>query len=328
MKLGSIKGPGRDGTLVVVSRDLSQMTAVPDVAPTLQSAIERWAEVESDLASVYGDLQAGRRKGALKFDCLQMASPLPRAYQFLDGSVYLHHMEKARKARGAEMPMNYKTEPLMYQGLSDRFDGPKDPMRVPSEDLELDYEAEIAIITDDVPMGVRAAAAASHIKLVMLLNDYTLRSLTRTELPKGFGFMQAKPTSSFSPVALTLDELGSRWREGKLHIKVRSGVNHQQLGEPDAGKDMFFSYTDLIVHAARTRTLAAGTIIGAGSISNQDEGAGHGCIAELRIHEQMKHGAARTPWLQFDDIVRIEALDDSGASIFGTIEQRIEKTAY
>lgn len=324
MKLASLKRGGRDGTLVVVNRELTNAVAVPDIAPTLQSAIERWSEVESKLATVYTQLGAGRRSDAFALDVSQLASPLPRAFQFLDGSVYLHHMEKARKARGADMPPNYKTEPLMYQGLSDRFDGPTDPMRIPSEDLELDYEAEIAIVTDDVPMGVSAAAAAKHIKLVMLLNDYTLRALTRTELPKGFGFMQAKPTSSFSPVAITPDEFGAAWDGEKFRIKVHSAVNGGRMGEPDAGNDMFFTYPTLIAHAARTRSLSAGTILGAGSISNQDEAAGFGCLAELRIHEQMEHGAARTPWLKIGDTVRIEALDASGTSLFGAIEQRID----
>jgi fumarylacetoacetate (FAA) hydrolase len=325
MKLGSLKRGGRDGTLVVVNRDLTRAETVPDIAPTLQVALERWAEVETRLRAVYRELNVGGRNRAFRLDVAEMASPLPRAYQFLDGSVYLHHMEKARKARGAEMPPNYKTEPLMYQGLSDRFVGPVEPMPLPDEGLELDYEAEIAIVTDDVPLGVRPEAAAAHIKLAMLLNDYTLRALTRTELPKGFGFMQAKPTSAFSPVAVTLDELEGIWDGSKFHLKVASRVNGKRMGEPDAGKDMFFTYPDLIAHAARTRTLAAGTIIGAGSISNQDESAGFGCIAELRIHEQMEHGAARTPWLKFGDVVRIEAVDASGASVFGAIDQRIEE---
>ena len=325
MKLGSLKRGGRDGTLVVVNKALTRAATVPDIASTLQSALDHWDETEPRLAAVYRELETGHCESAFALDIAQMASPLPRAYQFLDGSVYLHHMEKARKARGAEMPPNYKTEPLMYQGLSDRFDGPLDPMRLPAADLELDYEAEIAIVTDDVPMGVSSAAATSHIKLAMLLNDYTLRALTRTELPKGFGFLQAKPTSSFSPVAVTLDELGAAWNGGKFHLNVGSRVNGKRMGAPDAGKDMFFTYTDLIAHAARTRTLAAGTIIGAGSISNQDEAAGFGCVAELRIHEQMQNGSASTPWLKFGDSIRIEALDVSGSSIFGAIEQRIEK---
>jgi fumarylacetoacetate (FAA) hydrolase len=324
MKLASLKRGGRDGTLVVVNRALTQAVAVPGIAPTLQSAIERWAEVEPKLAAVYEQLQTRSHSGAFPLEVSQLASPFPRAFQFLDGSVYLHHMEKARTARGAQMPPNYKTEPLMYQGLSDRFDGPVDPMRIPAEELELDYEAEIAIVTDDVPMGVSASSAATHIKLVMLLNDYTLRALTRTELPKGFGFMQAKPTSSFSPVAVTLDELGKAWDGEKFRIKVRSAVNGRRMGDPDAGTDMFFTYPALITHAARTRTLAAGTILGAGSISNQDEAAGFGCLAELRVHEQMEQGAASTPWLKSGDTVRIEALDAAGASIFGAIEQRVE----
>ncbi|SPO54619.1 2-keto-4-pentenoate hydratase/2-oxohepta-3-ene-1,7-dioic acid hydratase (Catechol pathway) [Pseudomonas sp. JV551A1] len=325
MKLASLKSGGRDGTLVVVDRRLERAVRVPHIATTLQQALERWSEVAAPLALVTQELEAGVRADAFAFDTLQAASPLPRAYQFLDGSVYLHHMEKARKARGAAMPPNYKTDPLMYQGLSDAFCGPHDPLLLPDESLELDYEAEIAIVTDEVPMGTTVEQASSYIRLVMLLNDYTLRALTRTELPKGFGFLQAKPTSAFSPVAVTPDELGAAFDGERFTLRVRSSVNGQRMGEPDAGRDMFFTYPQLIAHAARTRTLSAGTIIGAGSISNQDESVGFGCIAEARIHEQGVHGAPRTPWLRFGDRVCIEAFDVTGASVFGAINQVIEK---
>lgn len=325
MKLASLKSGGRDGTLVVVDRRLERAVRVPHIATTLQQALERWSEVAAPLALVAQELEAGMCADAFAFDTLQAASPLPRAYQFLDGSVYLHHMEKARKARGAAMPPNYKTDPLMYQGLSDAFCGPHDPLLLPDESLELDYEAEIAIVTDEVPMGTTVDQASSYIRLVMLLNDYTLRALTRTELPKGFGFLQAKPTSAFSPVAVTPDELGAAFDGERFTLRVRSSVNGQRMGEPDAGRDMFFTYPQLIAHAARTRTLSAGTIIGAGSISNQDESVGFGCIAEARIHEQDVHGAPRTPWLRFGDRVCIEAFDVTGASVFGAINQVIEK---
>lgn len=323
MKLASIKNGNRDGALVVVDRALERAVKVSQIAATLQQALERWSDVVPRLAAVAEVLEAGRCDDAFAFDPAQAASPLPRAYQFLDGSVYLHHMEKARKARGAAMPPNYRTEPVMYQGLSDAFLGPRDPMPLPDEDLDIDYEAEIAIVTNDVPMGTTATQASRHIKLVMLLNDYTLRALTRTELPKGFGFLQAKPTSAFSPVAVTPDELGDAFDGERVSLRVLSSVNGHPMGRPDAGRDMFFTYPQLIAHAARTRTLAAGTIIGAGSISNQDESAGFGCIAEARIHEETVHGHARTPWLRFGDSVRIEALDGEGASIFGAIDQRI-----
>lgn len=325
MKLASLKTGGRDGTLVVVDRRLERAVCVPQIAATLQQALERWSEVVGALTVVAQELEAGKRADAFAFDPFHAASPLPRAYQFLDGSVYLHHMEKARKARGAAMPPNYKTDPLMYQGLSDAFCGPHDPLLLPDESLELDYEAEIAIVTDEVPMGTTVEQASSHIRLVMLLNDYTLRSLTRTELPKGFGFLQAKPTSAFSPVALTPDELGTAFDGECFTLRVRSSVNGVKMGEPDAGRDMFFTYPQLIAHAARTRTLSAGTIIGAGSISNQDDSVGFGCIAEARIHEESVHGTPRTSWLRFGDHVRIEAFDASGATVFGAIDQTIVK---
>lgn len=323
MKLGTLRNGHRDGRLVVVDAALSRAVAVPDIAATMQQAIEGWSDIAPRLQEVYARLQAGSVSGAFTFDPSQLESPFPRAYQFLDGSVYLHHMEKARKARGAEMPSNYKTEPLMYQGLSDRFDGPRDAMHIPDEALGLDYEAEVAVVVDDVPMGVSVEQAASHIKLVMLLNDYTLRTLTRTELPRGFGFLQAKPTSAFSPVAVTLDELGSAWDGSKLSLPILSSVNGRPMGCANAGREMFFSYPQLIAHAARTRTLAAGTIIGAGAVSNQHPDAGYACLAEARADEELATGKASTPWLRFGDTVRIEMLDEQGHSIFGAIDQRI-----
>ncbi|HEX2011257.1 MAG TPA: fumarylacetoacetate hydrolase family protein [Roseateles sp.] len=325
MKLASLKEGGRDGSLIVVNRALTQAVRVPEIAATLQQAIERWAELEGPLRAVFEDLQAGRRADAFALRAEQLASPLPRAYQFLDGSVYLHHMAKARKARGAEMPPNYQTEPLMYQGLSDRFDGPRDPMRVPGEDLGIDYEPEIAVVLDDVPMGTSAAQAGSHIKLLMLLNDFTLRTLTRSELPKGFGFLQAKPTSAFSPVAVTPDELGEAWDGEKLSLPILSFVNERPIGRADAGKDLFFTYPQLIAHAARTRSLGAGTILGAGAVSNLDPATGHACLAELRADEELQQGRALTPWLRYGDRVRIEMLDAQGRSIFGAIDQDIAR---
>ena len=323
MKLASLKSGGRDGTLVVVDRGLAQAVAVPDIAATMQAAIERWEQVAPALNAVYHKLNAGQQPGAIAFNVDALASPFPRSYQFLDGSVYLHHMEKARKARGAAMPANYKTEPLIYQGLSDGFIGPTEPMPMPSDSDDADYEAEVAIVVDDVPMGTTAAQAGAHIKLLMLLNDYTLRAITKTELPKGFGFMQAKPTSSFSPVALTPDELGPHWDGTKLSLPIVSKINGRLMGQPNAGVDMFFSYPQLIAHAARTRKLGAGTIIGAGSVSNQDEAAGFGCIAEARIHEEMSAGRASTPFLRFGDRVTIEMRDPAGNTLFGAIDQVI-----
>ncbi len=323
MKLASLKSGGRDGTLVVVSRTLSRAVAVPRIANTLQQALDDWATHAPQLAQVSAALDAGKCSDDFPFEPCAAASPLPRSYQFLDGSVYLHHMEKARRARGVAMPPNHTTEPLMYQGLSDSFGGPCDAMLLPSEDLEIDYEAEVAIITDDVPMGVTVDAAAAHVKLVMLLNDWTARALTRSELPKGFGFVQSKPASAFSPVAVTLDELGAAWVDGRVCLPLHSSVNGKTMGCPNAGIDMFFTYPQLIAHAARTRALSAGTIIGGGAVSNRDPASGHGCIAEARVDEQQAFAAARTPWLRNGDVVRIEMLDAQGTSVFGAIEQRV-----
>lgn len=323
MKLGSLREGGRDGTLIVVNRGLDTAVRVPHIAATLISALERWHEAAPELEKAAADLEAGHALDAFPVDIEELASPLPRAPQFLDGSVYLRHMEKARAARGAAMPPDYDTVPVMYQGLSDRFVGPAEPMLFPDDDLEIDYEAEIAIVVDDVPMGIGVDEAAAHITLVMLLNDYTLRALTRTELPRGFGFVQAKPTSAFSPVAITLDELADAWDGARFNLRVRSGVNGTQLGCPDAGEGMFFTYPQLIAHAARTRSLSAGTIIGAGSISNESRDTGFGCIAEARIAETLADGAPTTPWLSFGDEVSIEAIDGSGHSVMGAIRQRV-----
>jgi fumarylacetoacetate (FAA) hydrolase len=324
MKLASLKSSGRDGALAVVDRNLSTCVRVPRIAPTTQQAIESWRTVAPELEAVYHELNSGKIADAEPFLPQNAESPLPRAYQFLDGSVYLSHMQKARKARGAEMPANFETEPLMYQGLSDGFIGPLDDMLLPTDALGVDFEAEIAVVVDDVPIGTSVEDAAGHIKLVMLLNDYTLRTLTKIELPKGFGFMQAKPTSGFSPVAVTLDEL-PQWDGRKLNVRLISSVNGHKIGAPHAGRDMYFTYPQLIAHAARTRKLSAGTIIGAGTVANKDESAGSSCIAELRANEELANGKASTPFLQFGDRVRIEVLDDAGQTIFGAIDQRLAK---
>jgi len=324
MKLASLKNGQRDGVLVVVDRLLTSCVRVPHIAQTLQQAIENWSTSAVKLQSVYEQINAGKAAGAEPFSPQIAESPLPRAYQFLDGSVYLSHMRKARKARGAEMPPNFETEPLMYQAVSDGFIGPVDDMPLPTDELGVDMEAEVAVVVDDVPMGVTADQAGEHVKLVMLLNDYTLRSLTKTELPKGFGFMQAKPTSGFSPVAVTLDEL-PQWDGEKLNLPLISSVNGKRIGTPHAGKDMYFNYPQLIAHAARTRRLGAGTIIGAGTVANKDESAGSSCIAELRANEELEHGKALTPFLKFGDRVRIEMFDEAGQTIFGAIDQRVVK---
>jgi fumarylacetoacetate (FAA) hydrolase len=324
MKLGSLKNGERDGVLVVVDRKLATCVRVPQIAKTLQQAIETWSTTAPKLKAVYDLLNAGKADGAEPFSPQRAESPLPRAYQFLDGSVYLSHMRKARKARGAEMPPNFETEPLMYQAVSDGFIGPVDDMPLPTDELGVDMEAEVAVILDDVPMGVTADQAGKHVKLIMLLNDYTLRTLTKSELPKGFGFMQAKPTSGFSPVAVTLDEL-PQWDGQKLNLQLISSVNGKRIGAPHAGKDMYFDYPRLIAHAARTRKLGAGTILGAGTVANKDETAGSSCIAEVRANEEIEHGKASTPFLRFGDRVRIEMLDEAGQTIFGAIDQRVIK---
>jgi fumarylacetoacetate (FAA) hydrolase len=324
MKLASLKSGGRDGALAVVDRNLSMCVLRPHIAQTMQQAIESWSVLAPKLQAVYDQLNNGEIADAQPFVRQRAESPFPRAYQFLDGSVYLSHMQKARKARGAEMPANFETEPLMYQGMSDGFIGPLDDMLLPGDELGVDFEAEVAVVTDDVPMGTSVDEAAAHIKLIMLLNDYTLRTLTKTELPKGFGFMQAKPTSSFSPVAVTLDEL-PQWDGRTLNVRLSSTVNGHRIGAPHAGRDMYFSYPQLIAHAARTRKLGAGTIIGAGTVANKDESAGSSCIAEIRANEELADGKASTPFLRFGDRVRIEVLDDAGQTIFGAIDQQLAK---
>jgi fumarylacetoacetate (FAA) hydrolase len=323
MKLASLKEGGRDGTLVVVSRDLSRAVRVPDVARTLQDALDRWADVEAALARVQEDLEAGRAAGAFAFDPAACAAPLPRAYQWADGSAYVTHVELVRKARGAQMPPSFWTDPLMYQGGSDRFIGPCDPIEAVDESHGIDLEAEVAVITDDVPMAVTPEEAAHHIRLVMLVNDVSLRGLIPDELAKGFGFFQSKPASAFSPVAVTPDELGPAWRDSKVHLPLLSTINGEPFGRPNAGVDMTFDFARLIAHAAATRHLGAGTIIGSGTVANADPSVGSSCLAERRMRETIEFGEPRTPFLRFGDRVRIEMLDADGASIFGAIDQQV-----
>ena len=335
MKLASLKS-GRDGRLVVVSEDLQRAVAVPQVAATLQNALDRWGSVEEPLRDVYRRLNAGSADGAFPFVESDCAAPLPRAYQWADGSAYVNHVELVRKARGAAMPESFWHDPLMYQGGSDHFIGPRDDVMLPSDDWGIDFEGEVAVITDDVPMGTPADAAAEHVKLVMLVNDVSLRGLIPGELAKGFGFYQSKPASSFSPVAVTPDALGDAWRDSRLHLPLSSDLNGVPFGRPDAGTDMTFSFADLIAHAARTRKLGAGTIIGSGTVSNRQDtehgaalaegGVGFSCIAELRMIETLRHGEPRTAFMGFGDSVRIEMKDAAGRSIFGAIDQRVTPT--
>jgi fumarylacetoacetate (FAA) hydrolase len=324
MKLASLRH-GRDGILVVVSKDLNQAVKADGIAPTLQSALDRWSDVAPALQKLSDDLNAGKLKDAAPFEASLAHSPLPRAFQWVDGSAYLHHVELVRKARGAEMPKEFLTDPLMYQGCSDSFLAPNESIRMASEDYGIDFESEVAVITDDVPMGVSPADAVKHIRLVMLVNDVSLRNLIPAELGKGFGFLQSKPASSFSPVALTPDELGSAWKGAKLHLPLRTELNGQPFGEPNAGVDMQFDFGTLIAHAAKTRKLCAGTILGSGTISNKNPAVGSSCLAEKRMIEIIESGKPATPFMKFGDRVRIEMLDEKGASLFGAIDQIVEK---
>jgi fumarylacetoacetate (FAA) hydrolase len=323
MKLGSLKEGGRDGTLVVVSRDLARAVRATGIAQTLQGALEDWERAAPRLNALAEDLEAGRAAGAFALDHASLAAPLPRAYEFVDGSAYLPHVERVRRARGAEVPASFYTDPLMYQATSAGFHGPRDDVPVVSEDYGIDLEAEIVVVTDDVPMAVTAEAAAGHIQLVGLVNDVSLRNLIPDELAKGFGFLQSKPRSTLSPVFATPDELGDAWRGSKLHLPLVTHINGEWFGAPEAGVDMQFSFAQLIAHAARTRPLSAGTIVGSGTIANQDEGKGASCLAERRTLEVLRDGRASTPFLRFGDRVRIEMLDRAGRSIFGAIDQRI-----
>ena len=324
MKLASLKH-GRDGVLVVVSRDLSRAVAVPHIAHTLQAVMDDWAHTAPRLARVYDLMNEGPVAGEKPFHAGDCAAPLPRAYQWADGSAYVTHVELVRKARGADMRPSFWTDPLMYQGGSDSFLGPCDPIVATDESLGIDLEGEVAVITDDVPMGTDAAATEKHIKLLMLVNDVSLRNLIPAELAKGFGFFQSKAASAFSPVAVTPDEFGEAWSDGKVHLPLRIWLNSDPYGTPNAGEDMTFSFPQLIAHAAQTRDLCAGSIIGSGTVSNKDRSRGSACIAERRSLETIEHGAPKTPFLKFGDRVKIEMLDMDGRSIFGAIEQEVRR---
>jgi fumarylacetoacetate (FAA) hydrolase len=325
VKLASRKAGGRDGQLVVVDRELTRFVPVPHIAPTLQSALDSWVETAPALAQVAAELESGRRPDARPFDSRECAAPLPRAHHWADGSAYVNHVELVRKARGAELPASFWTDPLIYQGGSDDLLGACDPAPFVSEDHGIDLEAELAVITDDVPLGASEATALGHIRLLVLVNDWSLRELIPGELAKGFGFYQSKPATAFSPVAVTPDELGAAWRNGRVHRPLLSFVNGRPLGHPDAGVDMTFGFPRLVAHAARTRRLGAGTIIGSGTVSNSDRSRGSSCLAERRMLETLERGAPRTPLLRFGDTVRIEMLDAEGRSIFGAIEQRVSQ---
>lgn len=324
MKLATLKNNTRDGELVVVNRALTKAISAKDIAPNLQHAIESWPDVAPQLKDLASQLENNRVDG-FDFDESACLSPLPRAYQWVDGSAYVNHIQLVRKARGAEMPDNFWHDPLMYQGGSDSFCGPRDPILVASDDYGIDFEAEIAVITDDVPMGVSSQNAAQYIKLVMLVNDVSLRALIPNELGKGFGFFHSKPSSAFSPIALTPDELGSAWLGSKVHLPLCSSLNGQNFGQPNAGVDMTFNFAQLIEHAAKTRPLIAGTIIGSGTVSNEDRSSGSSCIVEKRMLETIEHGNAKTSFMTFNDDIKIEMFDKEQNSLFGTIHQTVQK---
>ncbi|MDE8651249.1 fumarylacetoacetate hydrolase family protein [Novosphingobium album (ex Liu et al. 2023)] len=334
MKLASLKS-GRDGRLVVVSRDITRYCAADNIAPTLQAALDDWENVAPRLEALYRDVEH-EAVPCIRFHEHDAASPLPRAYQWADGSAYINHVALVRKARGAELPASFHEDPLMYQGGSDAFLGPRDPIPLRDEVWGCDMEGEIAVITDDVPMGVGAAEALGHIKLVMLCNDVSLRNLVPAELAKGFGFFQSKPPSAFSPVAVTPDELEGAWADGRVHRPLLIDYNGQPFGRAEAGVDATFSLADLVAHAAKTRPLSAGTVIGSGTVSNRDAdggpgrpvgegGRGYSCIAELRTIETIRDGAPATPFMRAGDTVSIEMRDAHGHSIFGRIEQVVEQ---
>jgi fumarylacetoacetate (FAA) hydrolase len=336
MKLATQKNGTRDGQLVVVSRDLNHCVAVPEIARTLQAALDDWNGVAPALGTLAVELDAGRLPDAIPFDAATAMAPLPRAYQWADGSAYVNHVELVRRARGATMPPEFWTDPLMYQGGSDSLLGARDDVVLVEEAWGIDFEAEVAVITGDVPMGATEEEAGRRIRLLMLVNDVSLRNLIPAELGKGFGFLQSKPASAFSPVAVTPDELGDAWRGGKVHLPLMSYLNGQLFGRPNAGVDMTFSFPRLIAHLARTRELEAGSIVGSGTVSNKEGndpgrpvaagGAGYSCIAEQRTVETIVSGKPVTPFMRFGDRIRIDMQNSDGYSIFGAIDQVVRPT--
>ncbi|MFN6971696.1 MAG: fumarylacetoacetate hydrolase family protein [Rheinheimera sp.] len=333
MKLASLKNGSRDGKLVVVSRDLKKAVAVPQIAATMQYALDHWSSLVPALAEVYQGLNHGSVQDEFVFNEHDCESPLPRAYQWADGSAYVNHVELVRRARNSEMPPSFWTDPLMYQGGSDDFIGPRDHVEVVSEEYGIDFEGEVAVITGDVPMASTPEQARSQIRLVMLVNDVSLRGLIPNELAKGFGFFQSKPASAFSPVAVTPEELGAHWHDAKLHLPLISHLNGKLFGKPNAGVDMTFDFGQLVAHAAKTRNLGAGAVIGSGTVSNKqgtaygtsiDEGGlGYSCIAEVRMIETIRDGQPTTAFMKFGDRIRLEMLDADGQSIFGAIDQQV-----
>ncbi len=321
MKLATLKTDSRDGQLIVVNRALTQAVKAAD-GMTMQRAIENWDSIKNELQAIFDQLEAGNHPDAIPFKLEACAAAFPRGYQFLDGSVYLHHMKKARAARGADMPPRYETEPLMYQGMSHKYEPPLGELKVPSDELNVDFEGEVGIVTDDVPMGTTKDQASNHIKLILLFNDFTLRVKTKMELPKQFGFLQAKPINALSAIAITPDELGDNWDGSMPNINIQSSINEEWFGNPNAATDFWFDYPQLIEHAAATRDLSAGTIIGAGTVSNESHESGYGSISEATTDQKLS-GQPLTPFLKIGDVVKVESFDENGQSIFGPIETTI-----
>ncbi len=325
MKLASLKEGGRDGTLIVVNRELTRGVRAGAIAPTTQKALDDWANVEPKLRELADELRDDKAPGSFELETTALAAPLPRAFQWADGSAYVVHVELVRKARGVEMPPSFWTDPLMYQGGSDSFIGCNDEIEMADEAWGIDFEGEIGVITDDVPMGISPAAARKHIKLVTILNDVSLRNVIVSELAKGFGFFHGKPATAFAPVAVTPDELGEAWDGARLNLPLVSTLNGKEFGHPNAATDLTFDFGQLIAHAARTRYLEAGTVVGSGTVANRDASVGCSCIAERRVRETIDSGKPTTPFMKFGDHIRIEMKDRAGHSIFGAIDQKVVK---
>ncbi|TMM51451.1 fumarylacetoacetate hydrolase family protein [Maribacter algarum] len=325
MKLASIDNKTRDGQLVVVNKELTRAVKVPEIAETMQTAIDNWIETESKLQSVYEDLNTNKLSNTFDFSSVRVLAPIPRAYHWADGSAYVTHVELVRKARNAELPESFWTDPLMYMGASDAFIGANDDIEIENEDWGIDFESEVAVITDDVPAGINSKDALNHIKLITIINDVSLRNLIPNELSKQFGFYQSKPWTTFAPVVVTPDELNGSWIDGKLHLPLDSTLNGKLIGSPNAGIDMTFNFGQLVAHASKTRSLMAGTVIGSGTVANQGSPNGSSCLAEVRCLEIIKDGKASTPFMSFEDRIEVEMKDKDGKSIFGKINQVVKE---
>lgn len=329
MKLATLRDNTRDGRLIVVSRDHQKFIEATSIAKTMQEALDRWDEVKPQLEELYQDLCSGRIAGQRVGDLMEQgkfAAPLPRAYEWIDGSAYINHVVLVRKARNAEPPKTLKTDPLIYQGGSGVLLGPRDSIYLASEDWGCDFESEVAVVLGDTPQGTKKDEAAKYVCLVMIVNDVSLRNLIPAELEKGFGFFQSKPASAFGPLAVTPDELGESWKDGRVHLPLITHYNGKKFGDPNAGPEMFFSFFDLIEHITKTRSYTAGTILGSGTVSNEDRARGSSCLAEKRMIEVIDTGKATTPFMKVGDSIEIEMLDPSGHSIFGRISQKVVST--